>query len=489
MTATTTTPAALTLCRRIGTSGSVLLALGGWTAGSLPAYDASGLWRERGAEAADVGTVLTYLGLVLLVCAWWRLGRIAGSLGAGELVRVLVWWSAPLVIGPPLFSSDVYSYVAQGLMSVRGLDVYQLGPAALGGPLVHSIPAMWQHTPAPYGPAFVGMAQAVVRLTGSAVVPAVLGMRAVCLASLAVIVWAVRALARATGVSEGGALWAAALNPLVICHLVAGAHNDALMLALMMTGLVLARRGRLLWAVVAVSLATIVKAPAGTALLFLVPLSPRWRGRIWPGVWRVLAGASVATAVTATVSVVTGRGLGWIAALRTPVSVESVWSASTDVGRLLAWAASVSHTAGTESAWSRPDTITAVRVVCLLAALVAIVLWARRAPAVGPEYALGLSLLTLVVLSPAVQPWYALWGLLPLAATAWHRLSGAWQKTLVVVLVFSVLPDGHGPALDDLVTASLGIALALAALYGSTALRWLSGGGAGGAFAEQKGLP
>jgi hypothetical protein len=480
------TPAALTFCRRIGTSGSVILALGGWTAGSLPAYDASGLWEGRGPDATAAGAVLTFLGLVLLVCAWWRLGRIAGSLGAGELIRVLLWWSAPLIVGPPLFSNDVYSYIAQGLMSAQGLDVYRLGPAALGGPLVHSIPAMWQHTPAPYGPAFMGVAQAVVALTGSAVVPGVLGMRALCLAALVVIVWAIRALARASGVSEGGALWAGALNPLVICHLVAGAHNDALMIALMLTGLVLARRGRLLWAVVAVSLATIVKAPAGTAFLFLVPLSPRWRGRIWPGIWRVLAGASVAAAVTASVSVLTGRGLGWIAALRTPVSVESVWSLSTDVGRLLAWAASISHPAGTESIWSRADAIAGVRAVCLLAAIVAVVHWARRAPAIGPEYALGLALLTLVILSPVVQPWYILWGLIPLAATAWQRLSGTWQKTLVVVLVFSVLPDGHGPARNDLATASLGILLACVTLYGFAALRKLSGDSS---FAGQKGLP
>jgi hypothetical protein len=353
--------------------------------------------------------------------------------------------------------------------------VYRLGPAALGGPLVHSIPAMWQHTPAPYGPAFMGLAQAVVALTGWAVVPGVLGMRALCIAALVVIVWAIRALARASGASEGGALWAGALNPLVICHLVAGAHNDALMLALMMTGLVLARRGRLVWAVVAVSLATIVKAPAGTAFLFLVPLSPRWRGRIWPGAWRVLAAASVAAAVTAAVSVLTGRGLGWIAALRTPVAVESFWSLSTDIGRFVGWTASVTRSPGTENLWSRPDAITAVRAVCLLAALIAVVYWALRAPAVGPEYALGLALLTLVVLSPVVQPWYVLWGAVPLAATAWQRLTGGWQKTLVVVLVFSVLPDGHGPATNDLVTAALGITLAFVVLYGSAALRWLSG--------------
>lgn len=455
--------AAMRQCRRLGTAGSLALAVGGWGAGALPSFDSLGWWRDRGPGVAMAGGILAYLGMVLLVTAWWRMGRLlprepAASSGR-RMARILLGWAGPLMLTPPLFSTDVYSYVAQGLMAVRGLDVYHSGPAVLGGPLVANIPEIWRNTPAPYGPAFVGVAAAVVRLTGENVVAGVLAMRAVTVLALVAIAWAVRRLARHAGVPEAGALWAGVLNPLVLVHLVAGIHNDGLMLALMLVGFVLARRGRLLSAVAAETVAMLVKAPAGIALLFLVPLSPWGRGRVWPGLWRALAGLGVVGAVTAALTALAGQGYGWIAALRTPTAVQTFWSVSTDIGRLLHWLDGLAGTG--PSPTDGPDTVRLVQSLCLVVALGAIAYWARRAPAVGPEYAAGVALLTLVALSPVVQPWYLLWGALPLAATAWQRMAGVWPKAAVAVFVFALLPGGTAPTTAALVSGAIGVLLAL----------------------------
>ena len=72
-----------------------------------------------------------------------------------------------------MFSRDVYSYLAQGAMVGAGLDVYQHGPATLGGPLAAEVPAIWQHTTTSYGPVFLMLATAV------AAVAAVTGIAAV----------------------------------------------------------------------------------------------------------------------------------------------------------------------------------------------------------------------------------------------------------------------------------------------------------------------
>jgi hypothetical protein len=228
-------------CRRLGFAGSVLLALGGSAVGALPASDpfgsVPGLRELRGAPG--VALVCGYLGLTLLVAAWLRLGRLVDrdEHSPRRLLAVLAWWAAPLTVAPPLFSQDVYSYLAQGAMVGHGIDVYTFGPSALGGPLVADIPPIWQDTPAPYGPVFLTVAAAVARATDINVPLGVLGLRAVALVGVGLLaVWLPR-LARRCGVSPSRALWLGVLNPLVLAHLVAGAHNDALMLGLLVCGL------------------------------------------------------------------------------------------------------------------------------------------------------------------------------------------------------------------------------------------------------------
>ena len=80
-------------------------------------------------------------------------------------------------------------------------------------------------------------------MTGENIVEAVLFHRLVVLLGVGLIVWATPRLARRCGVAEVSALWLGAANPLLIMHLVAGIHNEALMLGLMLAGTEFALRG------------------------------------------------------------------------------------------------------------------------------------------------------------------------------------------------------------------------------------------------------
>ena len=106
-----------------------------------------------------------------------------------------------------------------------------------------SVPTMWRDTPAPYGPLFLWIGQGISALTGENIVFAVLCHRLVVLLGVGLIVWATPRLARRCGVAEVSALWLGAANPLLIMHLVAGIHNEALMLGLMLAGTEFALRG------------------------------------------------------------------------------------------------------------------------------------------------------------------------------------------------------------------------------------------------------
>lgn len=321
--------------RWLGAGGAVALGVASGWAGAPQVFHPMSHWYEPQPTVTLAAAALGYAGLVVLVGSWWRLGQLTASGPAGsgrQMVITLWWWAAPLAVGAPLFSRDVYSYVAQGAMAARGIDVYTAGPSLLGGPLAAGVPSLWQDTPAPYGPVFMWLADHVVRVTGEHVLAAVVGMRVVAVVGLALIVWAVRRLAVATGVGEARALWLAALNPLVLVHLVGGAHNDAVMVGLMLCGLMLARRGQPAWGAAVITLAMLVKAPAGLGLLFLIPGSPGGRS----GLVRrtaVVAATSAATVVAATA--VLGYGYGWLSALGTPVSGAGLLSLTSDGGALL----------------------------------------------------------------------------------------------------------------------------------------------------------
>jgi hypothetical protein len=456
--------------RLLGTAGTAALAVGGLTAGALPIgvpfYLSTSFRASHG--LAGAGMVVAVAGLVLLIGSWLRMRPLV--LGRPRDARtVLLWWSAPLVLAPPLFSRDVYSYLAQGAMVGRGLDAYTLGPAALGNdPLVAQVHPLWLHTAAPYGPVFLALAAAIVWTTGAHIVVGVLGMRLVALLALAALAVGVPRLAPRCRVDPGQAVWLGVLNPLVIIHVVGGVHNDALMAALLLTGLLLAsghRRDpsapawRVAAAVVAVTLAALVKAPAALALVYF---APRWAARI-RGRYRlplgIAATAAVSLGTVAAVTVVTGLGIGWVTALSTPTIVHNGLSVSTDVGDILA-------ALGRALALPVPDAtwVTGARLLGGgLAVIACAAVWLRR-NRLGTPAAVGLALGALVLLGPVVHPWYLLWALVPLAAGSRDPRVLRWATVLSVTLSLVILPHGVSLTLRGIAEAVAGLGIGLVVL-------------------------
>ncbi|MEU2432922.1 polyprenol phosphomannose-dependent alpha 1,6 mannosyltransferase MptB [Streptomyces sp. NPDC007861] len=454
--------------RRLGAVGSLAVATGGMAAGALPARDPWGLWVPRGSATTVAASVLAYAGLTLLVMAWWAYRESAAEQRVRDTVVTLGWWVAPLLLAPPLHSADVYSYLAQGAMVLDGHDVYAhgpsaLGPGSLGADAAASVGGNWTDTPAPYGPLFLVLAEAATWTTGGAVVPGVLGLRLLAVGALALIVWSVRRLAAECGTSESGAVWLAALNPLTLMHVVGGAHNDGLMIGLMLTGVCCALRGRWLLGSAAVALAATVKSPAAVALLFIgVIVVRRGDGPVLRRVAKAVLGPVVVAAAVATAATVLGgTGFGWLRTQGVAAAIHTPLSLTSDLGLAAGYAARL--VAGTDPFAVR----SAAQSLGLAAALAVIAVLALRAlrGRLDPVRALGFSLLGLVALSPMVQPWYLLWGTAVAAgATAWADgtdrtersewtgRTGRTDRTVPVLMVLSVAlvyethPSGHTPA-------------------------------------------
>ncbi|WP_406450467.1 polyprenol phosphomannose-dependent alpha 1,6 mannosyltransferase MptB [Streptomyces sp. NBC_01622] len=446
-------PVDLRRCQVLGLAGTAVLALGGETAGALPSAD---LFSPASAQAA-LGLVGVYFGVVLLIAAWLLLGkqiRSAEPPSPRSLLLVLAVWAAPLLLAPPLFSRDVYSYLAQGAMVDAHMDVYAHGPAALGGPLADEVAPLWQHTGAPYGPVFLALASGLSGLTRGQLPAGLFGMRLVALLGVGLMAAALPRLARQCGADPAAALWLGALNPLVLLHLVAGAHNDAIMLGLLGTGLV-AARGR--WPVlgaVLVTLAALVKAPAALGLAAVVLLQIRAGHRPAKAVTTTVV-ASAVTTVAATA--VAGTGYGWIGALDTPVSAHN-WALTSLLGR--ATGALLEHLGSGLAPFAIPAWH-ALGLAVTGAAILAI--WLRLRP--SPVYALGLSLAVVAAFGPAIRPWYALWGLFLIAAAAPSTSVRHRVAAVTGVLALAVLPSGGPADIGQLVLAVSGGVLAIVVLW------------------------
>ncbi|MER7624658.1 polyprenol phosphomannose-dependent alpha 1,6 mannosyltransferase MptB [Streptomyces sp. NPDC126503] len=439
-------------CRWLGAAGSLGVTVGGYAAGALPVRGGGEVWAPRGSGPEALGAVLCALGLTLLVLAWWRYGVLLARGARDRALVTLACWAAPLLVAPPLHSADVYSYIAQGAMVLEGHDVYGagpsvLGPGDLGADAAASVGGNWTDTPAPYGPVFLLVAEAVVRLTGGAVVPAVLLFRLVAVAAVALLVWAVRGLDR-----DEGALWLAVLNPLVLVHVVGGVHNDGIMAGLMLAGVLLAVRGRWVGGSVLVGCAVMVKSPAAVALLFIGVLVARRAGGGARGLAKGLLPGAVAGAVAAGASLLAGTGFGWLGTQSVAGAIHTPLSLTSDLGLAL----------GTLVADDPGPVKTAVQQAGLLAAaaVIAVLAWRAYRGRTDPVLGLGLSLVALVALSPMVQPWYLLWGTAVVAAAARRSRAGQVLAVLSAALVYETQPDGRTPWYG-FVAAGLVLALGL----------------------------
>lgn len=442
--------------RRFGTVGSLLMGLGSLGAGTAPVLGnpvvgrpVLGLFNRM--PTASLAVV--YTGIAMVVLAWLWLGALAAPgrvrlISRAQLDRTMLMWAVPLLAAPPMFSRDVYSYLAQSAMVNRGLDPYVLGPAeALGvdHPLVRGIPTIWRHTPAPYGPLFLTLGRPIDWIAGNDVVLGVLLHRSLAVAGLVMIVWALPRLARRVGVSPVFALWLGIANPLVLFHLVSGVHNEALMIGLMLLGLELALREpesgpTLLGGTALIAAAAQVKVPAALALGFVLVWHARQQGgRRRDVVWAAVVVGGVAVATTVAIGLGTGLGFGWVGALGTPNAVRSWMSVVTELGLLGGWIGSLlglgDHITSV-LALTRFTGLAAAGGACLL------LLWRCWKGRVEPLAGLGVGLGAVVLLGPVVHPWYLLWAVIPLAASATHPAFRTTATGACAALAVVVAPTG-----------------------------------------------
>ena len=459
--------------------------------GLLPGLGGGPGWARAAAAVFVVASLAT------LAALWWLLQRWAGYGWVSSRLARLTWlaWSLPFVLGPPLASRDVWAYAAQGTLAQRGFDPARVPVSALGpGPLLAAVDPRWRETRPPYGGFAVLLERVGVVLGGGSQLGTVLALRAIAVASVVVMVLGAAQLVRAE--LRPRTILLIGCNPIVLIHLVSGAHLDAAAAALLVAGLLVADRGHRCAGVALCCLAGTVKFPAflGAVWLTAAAVHQVWQARAaraqppdrpaghptsrGPAVLPLLARDGTVALGTVVVTTAAGSGLAWLHNLGTPGQLR------TGVAPVDAFAHALSSAGGVVG-W-HPGEPSVLRVSRLAGAAVAmgVALWLVlrppprrsdggattgqvRVPAGGlsanalPVGRLAAGLAALALLGPVLYPWY----LAP--AIALLAIGGPRARQVLIVATLALLAAAL-PSMRPLAEApELAFALSLGLLAGA----------------------
>lgn len=424
-------------CLGLVGSAAIVLTAGQLTGGSVR------WWLDPHLVSGSGNEAILYAGMVLLTVAWLGLGRHArrAVMPPGALWIVAGVWTIPLLLSAPVFSRDVYSYLAQGTILHHGLNPYHDLPTALGGigqhRVLNAVDPFWRHTTAPYGPLFLETVSGIAGVSGSHVVLGAQLVKLLGLAGLVLLAVFVPGLARTQGYDPARATWLAVLNPLVLFALVVPGHNDLLMVGLMVAGVAVGVERWPLVGIAICALAATIKLPALLAAGFIAVVWARGGLSGSDRARRLGASALVTLAVLGVVTLIAGVGVSWVTStlFSAPARVKLAITPSSGLACTAAWLTS-SCTRHNVASF-----LPAFRALAGVVTLLLLLEFLRRARASNVARYAGLALVALAWGGPAAWPWYFVWGLALLAASA-GALTVAWSVVLMVAGAFVVKPDG-----------------------------------------------
>jgi hypothetical protein len=337
-------------------------------------------------------------------------------------VGVVLTASGVLLVGsaiaPARSSDDLWAYAMYGRAIVEHRSNPYVHPPSdfPDDPMLEHVDPYWRGTTARYGPVFVAITVPVAAVAGDHPLPTRLAYQL--LAALAVFVSLVL-IARRT--RSPAAVAAVGLNPVTAYVVVNGGHNDALIGLAVLGGVLLATRERHIPAALAFTVAALIKATAGLALLaYLLWLAYQRGPRV------VVRAAVVALSVTFAMLIVVGFGnvIGPLLGARETVLPHSPWTlfASNGVKKAFGY--------GYEELGSLGRLSTIGIVTGLVIGAVFVV---SRLRDTTPLYVVAGALLAFLFVSVYTPPWFAAW-VLPVVALAWR-----WRVSLCTFAFFAVL--------------------------------------------------
>jgi hypothetical protein len=337
------------------------------------------------------------IALLVFTGAYAGVLALAGSISKRWAIVIVGALQAIVFAGPILISTDVFSYIAYARMGVEhGINPYLHGPIAIAhDPVYRYVGQDWKHVATAYGPLYTLFSYPLAPLGLKGALWA-MKLEAL-LASVGTLVLTWRC-ARTRKLNPVFAILAVGANPLYVIYGLGGAHNDLIMLLLMLAAVSLTLAGRDAWAGASVVAGALVKATVAVLLPFMI-LSRRRLAAVGGGVAALIVAAAAAYGAFGV------HGLDVVAALNRDAAFVSTDSFPTEIAHL----------------FGKPG-VFPVDHDLLKGALVLIVLHLLWRTWRGYDWvaASGWTLLAITVTSTWLLAWYTLWSL-PLAVIVRDR--------------------------------------------------------------------
>jgi len=313
-------------------------------------------------------------------------------------------------VAPVLLSHDVYSYVDYARLGVRhGLDPYVHPPlAAPADPAYAGV--TWTEATSAYGPLFTLLTYPLAWLSIGVAVAVLKAVAALSVLGIAALTGRIAAW---RGADPHRAAAFVALNPLVLVHVVGGAHNDGLttLLAMAAVAALLSARDLTAGAALAAAVATKLSAALLAPFALLGASSPPPTGRKYSymegnrPVGRRLAGALAAAAMIGAAAWL-AFGWDWLHGFGLAGENQSRTS-------YMSIPITTARLTGLD-----PDATRLAAAFLFAAAVTGLLIWTYR----GADWlrAAAWATLALLLVTAWLLPWYLIW-VLPLAATSRDR--------------------------------------------------------------------
>ncbi|MGK2879083.1 MAG: glycosyltransferase family 87 protein [Solirubrobacterales bacterium] len=373
------------------------------TAGGSPDW-LLGVFKVFGAEslAGSSAGWTYYLPLMLSALLWAIVVRLAPMLRASWLLWSVIGLHVVFLLGPPLLSQDVFSYIAYARLGVEhGLNPYAFRPFDIPGDPVFGFAGSKDAVDV-YGPYFTLF---TYPLAWVGVPAAFWTLKVIATAASVGLVLLVRSIAERVGADSARAIAIVGLSPATLVHVVGGGHNEALTMLIVFGGIAFALSRedgtREAGGGFISALAIGVKASAAVPLVFMLAAARRKLA-----MFLAIVGAAALTALTGVIAF-GGDALNSLNLISSNQDRSSRWSIPHRTVDGLDALIGVDRGAATD--------VVRLVFVLLLAAVVAYLIWrSYKQPDTWLANA-GWATLGLLLASAWLVPWYLLW-LLPFAA-------------------------------------------------------------------------
>ena len=215
-----------------------------------------------------------------------------GLVNSVARLRIVVFFSVVFILilflGPPFFSADLYGYIGRaGISNIHEVNPYFTTPAEYG----YDDVVAWPDKESIYGPLYTSLSLGLNKIAGTDIgINLIVFRLAAALAFLgcAYLIYKIttQIAPRYRFISTVLFIW----NPLLLIQAIHSAHNDVFMMFLILLSVFFGVKKRWIWAVVALTLAFLIKFSTLVLLpiVFLAMIRQPWRRALRDVIWSLV---------------------------------------------------------------------------------------------------------------------------------------------------------------------------------------------------------